>query len=85
MSNWQHVHNIAEVENLVQQQHQSYKRNVEKVQNLLGDIKEKLDQAKDNLRSTVRSQNHIVQSDLEVELQGQQGGHTPREYTAITP
>lgn len=60
-ANRQHVHNIATRENHIQRQRQSYSKNMEKVLNLMEEIKGKLDQAKDNLRLAVRLQNHIIQ------------------------
>ncbi|XP_029687372.1 laminin subunit gamma-2 isoform X2 [Takifugu rubripes] len=51
MANRQHVHSIAMRENNIQRQRQSYTRNMEKVLNLLEEIKGKLDQAKDDLGS----------------------------------
>lgn len=65
MTNRQHIQNIDEVKDNVQQQHQSYNRKVDEIQNLLEEIKQKLDQAKNDLRSAVRSQNHTVHSDQE--------------------
>lgn len=53
------VHNIAVVEDDVQQQHQLYNRKVDQVQKLMEEIREELEQAKDDLRSAVRVQNHL--------------------------
>lgn len=54
MSNRQNIQNIAAVEDAVQQQHQLYNRKVDEVQQLLEELKENLEQAKNDLRSAVR-------------------------------
>lgn len=54
MSNRENIQNIFAVEDVVQQQHQLYNRKVDEVQQLLEELKENLEQAKNDLRSAVR-------------------------------
>lgn len=60
ITNRQHMNDVAEVEDDVQEQHQLYNRKVDEVQDLLEEIQQKLDQAKNELRSAVRSHKHMA-------------------------
>lgn len=80
MANRQQVHNMATRETHIQRERQSYSRNVEKVLDLLEELKGKLDQAKDDLRSAVRLQNLIVQGPADAGLDDQDVLSSPRTF-----